>query len=91
MRCDSTSSFRHRLFECERVAFVLRFVKAPLHHVADRYDAGEPTLLHTSERTFPFQERSFHFPRRNTPDDCDAFRQTLDDSTPPPIRTKLLA
>jgi len=64
-RCDSTSSFRHRLFECEHVAsaiaaiwstakppapkktrgLVLQFVKAPLQHVADQYDADEPALL----------------------------------------------
>jgi hypothetical protein len=61
MRCDSTSSFRHRLFECERVAFVLRFVKAPLHHVADRYDAGEPTLLHVG-KDFPLSGKVFPFP-----------------------------
>jgi len=38
-----------------------------------------------------FRKNSFRFHRRNTPDDCGAFRQTPDDSTPPPIRTKLPA
>ena len=48
MRCNSARSFRHRRERVHREtagakearANVLQFVKAPLHHVADRYDAG---------------------------------------------------
>ena len=90
MRCNRGAVTSATFFECKRVAFALRFARR--HFITSPTDTMPASRLSfTSERTFPFQERSFHFPRRNTPDDCDAFRQTLDDSTPPPIRTKLLA
>jgi hypothetical protein len=53
-------------------------------HSAPKIQMSIPAL----ERTFPFQESSFHFPRRNTPYDCDVFRQTVDDSPPPTISIK---